>query len=147
MGVTVLSWVGRRVFFRCWYRSKSRRCEFGVAGGNGTLGVACPTPGLGVFTLGGEERCCVLSLELVTWDGLLIGISVVGIAGDGAPLGASTGSSDSACCGSGAVISLKIVASLCRDSCCLCPMCAKGDAGAGFRRANVSSRAAYIASS
>jgi hypothetical protein len=116
----------------------SCRCAFGVAGGDGTLGVSCLTLGLRMSTLGGEERCCVSSLEVVTWDGLLVGTYFGGIAGDGAPLGDSVGSSVADCCGSGAAISLKIVPSLCSASCCLCPMFTKVAAGAGLRRANVS---------
>jgi hypothetical protein len=71
----------------------SRWRAFGVAGDDGTLGDDRSTFRIGVSTLGGEERCCVSSPEVVTWDGMLVGASDVGIAGDGAPLGDSAGSS------------------------------------------------------
>jgi hypothetical protein len=54
----------------------SCRCAFGVAGNAGTLGDACPTLGLDMSTLGGEERCCVSSRGIVTWDGMLVGVGM-----------------------------------------------------------------------
>jgi hypothetical protein len=91
-----------------------------------------------VSTIGGDDRCCVSK------DGMETGASAWDIGESGACLDGFVGISCSSH-GCGAVFSLKMLVRQARASCCLWPMRANGAVGAGLRRANASSRAAWLA--